>query len=1200
MWSQQWGSRIYYSEYESNARGVCVLFNPRIKVKVNKLRYDNNGRFVVMKVEINEKSIVLRNIYAPNDDSPQFYLDWIQKVSEFLSEGEDMIVLGGDFNLVMDPAMDRLSSANNHYESHTVLTTFMEEAHLCDIWRDQHPAEKIYSWCRQGKFGSMASRIDMILISESMSDSIRESNISYGFQTDHSLVDITICESEVVRGPGSWKLNNQILDNEDYQQAIKNIIEKVNSDSPYLQPDEKWIATKRECINLSKTFCKLKCRKKKNWCDSLCVAAEDLKADLNQNPGNSAALKSLKQINHQINNIKKLDTESAIFRSKAKWFREGEVSSKFFFSLEKKRYMEKNMNCIIDDNGRIITDQDEILDEQTRFYANLYRRNPSANFRLQRENWEPHLTSEESESCEQPLSKGELFDAVMTLRSGKCPGLDGLTVEFYRKFFKELSDLLLSMYQDSFEKGMLPLSARRGLISLLNKKGKDSRYIRHRRPLTLQNYDYKILAKAMDNRIKLVMDKLIDHTQTGFVKGRNIADNLRKTLDIIEYCKITQKAAVILSVDMEKCFDKLSHEAIFSSLKYFGFGPIFSQWTSLFFKDFEICTQNMGFMSEFFKKEQGVNQGCPLSPSLFLLSGAILANKLKSNSSIKGITIGSTEILLSQFADDMDLYLSYSKTCLNSVIHIFNIIEESTGLKVSYDKTTVYRIGSLANSNAKVYTSKELKWSNEYVETLGINMSNDKDILTNNFNKVIEKMETVSKIWYYRQLTLTGKVLIINTLISSLLVYKMQVLHNITSEQMSKMDEIITDFLWKDKRPKLSLKILRKDKSLGGLGLVDMEVKHMSLKVGWIKRIEMNPEIKVIASYFLGDKAVENNLIWKCNISPEDAAKIRPESFWKDLLVTWSKIHFYDPQDGQNVREQILYLNSHVKTNMSTARLMKLNELGICSIEDIVHESGEFKSREMLNQECESRKLSHLEYNSLITAIPGHWKFFLKSTLAEDVQIDKWKLIESSAKVSRAIYHCVIQDDVAWIHSGKMWKIKLGEAFDTRVHMESFKNIRKVTNIVKYRDFQYRLLHNKIFCNDILFHWKIKTSQDCELCTGKIKQTIVHLLWECPAIARFWRDMNTFLYDHNSEQAPLEFSCRSILYNIVHPKPGHVFNFAVLTAKFYIYRCKINEEIPEFQTFIWEWNYIKNIEYFNATVKNNLARHQNKWNIFEQ
>ena len=159
----------------------------------------------------------------------------------------------------------------------------------------------------------------------------------------------------------------------------------------------------------------------------------------------------------------------------------------------------------------------------------------------------------------------------------------------------------------------------------------------------------------MDNRLKEVIEELIHTDQTRFLPNRHISTNLRKSLDIIEYCKGAKIPALILSIDMEKCFDKIDYSAIFGSLRYFGFGENFIQWAALFYKDFTVCTQNFGFRSEWFVKFRSVNQGCNFSPSVFLLTSEILALKLRNNKNIRGIKIGETELLLSQFADDMDI-----------------------------------------------------------------------------------------------------------------------------------------------------------------------------------------------------------------------------------------------------------------------------------------------------------------------------------------------------------------------------------------------------------------------------------------------------------------------------------------------------------------------------------------------------------------
>ena len=409
---------------------------------------------------------------------------------------------------------------------------------------------------------------------------------------------------------------------------------------------------------------------------------------------NETKLVELRDVECEIKKFALDRAASSIFRSQCNYADMGEKCSKYFMSLEKKRYFEKNMKCIITEEGAVISDQDQILKEQMKFYQNLYAQDTTVQFKLKPENGERTLSDTEQQLCEQPFSKDEFFDALMTMKPNKVPGLDGFTIEFYRKFWKIISSNLIKMYQHSFELGILPESVRQGLISLLPKKNKDTRFVKNMRPLTLLNNDYKILAKALDNRLREVLPLLIAPDQTGFIKGRKIAHNIRKSLDIIDFAKDNSIPMLILSIDMEKCFDRLEHRAIFASLRYFNFGENFIKWVSLFYEDFKICTQNFGFCSPLWKKGRGCNQGCPLSPGLYLLTAEIMANKLRKNPKIKGVHVGSVEHLISQFADDTDLYLSYDQGTLNATFDVLTGIETNTGLCVSYEKTTLYRIGS--------------------------------------------------------------------------------------------------------------------------------------------------------------------------------------------------------------------------------------------------------------------------------------------------------------------------------------------------------------------------------------------------------------------------------------------------------------------------------------------------------------------------
>lgn len=124
-----------------------------------------------------------------------------------------------------------------------------------------------------------------------------------------------------------------------------------------------------------------------------------------------------------------------------------------------------------------------------------------------------------------------------------------------------------------------------------------------------------------------------------------------------------------------------------------------------------------------------------------------MANKLRNNPLIKGIKVGQIEYLISQFADDTDLYLSYDQETVSQTFSVLTGIEMNTGRQILYEKTTMYRIDSLANSHAKLITPRKVCWTNNYINTLGVDLFNDPAMRRANMLQIINKMKVVSSIW---------------------------------------------------------------------------------------------------------------------------------------------------------------------------------------------------------------------------------------------------------------------------------------------------------------------------------------------------------------------------------------------------------------------------------------------------------------------
>ena len=293
-----------------------------------------------------------------------------------------------------------------------------------------------------------------------------------------------------------------------------------------------------------------------------------------KNEDNSLLL-ALEQLEEKLNKIYDFETKGLIISSRACWLEEGERSSKYFCNLENRSWQKKNIYSIIDDDANVISDQSLILKNIHKFYSKLYsiQDNLGQDSRLHdldaffNSVESPKLTEEENLILKQPLSKQELFDVLKTMKSNKTPGYDGLPVEFYIVFWPDVSDLLIDAYNFSLRHGMLSLSQRNGIITLLPKKDKDPMYIKNYRPITLLTVDYKILAKCIANRLKRLMGHLIHSDQSGFLKGGYIGTNVRLILDVIEYADENDLPGSIVLLDIEKAFDSVRHDFFISGLE---------------------------------------------------------------------------------------------------------------------------------------------------------------------------------------------------------------------------------------------------------------------------------------------------------------------------------------------------------------------------------------------------------------------------------------------------------------------------------------------------------------------------------------------------------------------------------------------------------------------------------------------------------
>ena len=1001
IWRAQFGGQILYCHGTSNARGCAILIKRGIKTVIHKIiKPETEGRCLIIDISVDNLRMTLCNVYAPNTDSPEFFVKMFDAVRDLKNEH---VIIGGDFNTVLSTKEKRGgSSVVGHPKAVKVIDDNMLENSLIDIWRMRNPEKNRFTWHKKNP-SLVFERLDFFLVSTSLSSLILDADIDPAFLSDHSLPHITLRSILPDCGPGFWRLNMKLLEDEVFNSEVVEILEK--NSMKYADTKLRWEMCKMDVRGLAIRNAARRKKSIKNKLEVLFRKQTQIQNDMDNDESQFVDhYNQLALVTKDIEEIVQKQARFSTLQNQINWHMYGEKCSKYFLALEKNK--SKTPLTRLQIEGKVVDDEDNILEELRRFYLQLFTAVTTENVDSSYfDSMElPKISQEDKTLLEEPIQLAEVEIAVNQLKLGKCPGIDGLPIEFYRTFVSKLKHMLHVVILKSVQEGEFVESSKLGIISLLEKVGKDQLQIGNWRPLSLLCCDFKVFTKIIANRLQLVIDDLISSDQCGFLKGRFIAQNLMDVNAVIYTAEKNNIPASLVAIDFAKAYDSVSWVAMDRILELYNFGPKFIDLIRLTRAGISGRVLNNGFLSDTLPITRGLRQGDPLSCGLFDLVIEVIGHKIRNNANIEGVMVGQNATKkLGQYADDLWVAVKHKRECYLALFRELDSFERNVGLKVNYDKTEILRIGSLRDTDALYFSGRPLHWSDGTIRVLGIHIGNDQKLVGHkNYKEILEKATSVLTAWSKRSLTLLGKIEVVNTLVASLFSYRLQVLPSPSDQFMKEYQKIVTKFLWDGKRPKIAYKKLTLSYEQGGLKLSDLKLRDLALKVKWVQQDRFN---QLSWSELLRvEKDFGKDIWWKCNLSKKDVKNIMRPSVFTDIYKAWAHLNFCQPTSKEQVLSQPLWFNSCIKDKSKVVYIKAWSDKGVNFVKQLVDANHcKFKTCEQLWQEF-GKVINVIDLTRIINAIPKEWLAIIRHDIKVEIVKPGIEVVKSNIKCSAVVY----------------------------------------------------------------------------------------------------------------------------------------------------------------------------------------------------
>lgn len=380
-------------------------------------------------------------------------------------------------------------------------------------------------------------------------------------------------------------------------------------------------------------------------------------------------------------------------KSRCQWINLGDPNSKFFFRAVQQRKARNYISHLTLNNGEVVSDQVSISEAVLTHYKDFFGTVKPRRGILDGSVFQEMVVSvDDWDMLCSVASDQEVKEALWSIKNDKSPGPDGYNSYFFKKTWNIVGKDICLAVKDYFRYGSMLRQANSTSITLIP-KGANPQSLNEYRPISCCNVIYKVISKILSGRLRRILDSLVHLNQSAFIPGRQIVDNILLAHELLRGYHRDKDCCCALKVDIQKTYDSVSWDFLEEVLLAFRFPSHFIKLVMNAVRSSMFSIMVNGQLEGFFPGKQGLRQGDPISPLLFVLCMEYFTRVLNKNTG-NGFIFhkNCAELKLSHlcFADDLFVFSNGDTASIGIIKAVIQHFQEVSGLKPNLQKSLIF------------------------------------------------------------------------------------------------------------------------------------------------------------------------------------------------------------------------------------------------------------------------------------------------------------------------------------------------------------------------------------------------------------------------------------------------------------------------------------------------------------------------------